>query len=160
MAIDIFAKLGSIKGESADAKHKDEIEVLSYSWGISQAPAGGGDGAAAGKANVHDISIVHVIDKATPLLLRACATGEHLKDATISHRKAGKSQQDYLVIKLNDVTVTAVSHGASSGGDFIGTESVSLRFAKVDFSYKAQKADGSLDAAVSFKYDVANHKVL
>ena len=109
MASDIFAKIGDIKGESLDAKHKDEIEVLSFSWGVTNgggSPAGGGGGA--GKATFQDLSIVHAIDKASPKLLSACATGVHLKDATITHRKAGKGQQEYLIVKMNDVIITGV----------------------------------------------------
>src|SRR5689334_12942732 len=90
MAADIFAKLGDIKGESIDDKHKDEIEVLSFSWGVlhPQASAGaGGGGGAQGKTTFHDLSIVHKIDKASPVLMQACATGTHLKDATITQRK-------------------------------------------------------------------------
>ena len=95
MASDIFAKIGDIKGESLDAKHKDEIEVLSFSWGVTnpvpRLPVVAG---VQGKATFQDLSIVHNIDKASPLLLKACATGTHLKDATITHRKAGKGQQE------------------------------------------------------------------
>lgn len=156
MAADIFAKLGDIKGESTDAKHKDEIEVLSFSWGVTNsgsASAPGGSGA--GKATAQDLSIVHAIDKASPALLRACATGMHLKDATITHRKAGKGQAEYLVVKLSDVLVTAVTHGGS--GD-ASSENVSLSFAKIALEYRPQKADGSLDAGVHFKYDFKTHK--
>ena len=124
MASDIFAKIGDIKGESADAKHKDEIEVLSFSWGVTNgATIGAGGGAGAGKATFQDLSIVHTIDKASPLLLKACATGEHLKEATITHRKAGKGQQEYLVVKMNDVIITGVVHGGSGEGS---SETVSL----------------------------------
>ena len=88
MATDIFAKIGDIKGESADAKHTDEIEVLSFSWGVANSPpTGSGSGSGAGKATFQDLSIVHGIDKATPELLKACATGLHIKDATITHRR-------------------------------------------------------------------------
>lgn len=157
---DIFAKLGNIKGESIDAKHKDEIEVLSFSWGvITAAPAGGSaGGVAGGKATFHDLSIVHRIDKASPLLLKACATGEHLKDATITHRKAGKEQQEFLTVKMNDVVITAVVHGGSAGQPDPGSETVNLTFAKVDFEYKPQKADGSLDAGIHFRFDLKTNK--
>jgi type VI secretion system secreted protein Hcp len=95
MATDIFAKIGDIKGESLDAKHKDEIEVLSFSWGVAHSgSAGSGSGSGAGKATFQDLSIVHGIDKATPELLKACATGLHIKDATITHRKAGKGSRN------------------------------------------------------------------
>jgi type VI secretion system secreted protein Hcp len=157
MASDIFAKIGDIKGESSDAKHKDEIEVLSFSWGVtttgSIAPGGGGG---AGKATFQDLIIVHNIDKASPALLTACATGKHLKEATITHRKAGKQQQEYLIVKMNDVIVTGVSHGGTTGQLY--SESVSLAFAKVELEYKPQKADGSLDAGVHFKYDIKANK--
>ena len=157
MASDIFAKIGDIKGESLDDKHKDEIEVLSFSWGVTNPAVGsGGGGGAAGKATFHDLSIVHNLDKASPLLLRACATGMHIKDAVITHRKAGKGQQEYLIVKLNDVIITGVTHGGSPGQAI--SENVTLAFAKVDLEYKPQKADGSLDAGIHFKYDIKSNK--
>jgi type VI secretion system secreted protein Hcp len=157
MAADIFAKIGDIKGESLDSKHKDEIEVLSFSWGVANPGSvthGGGGGA--GKPTFQDLSIVHHIDKATPALLKACATGTHLKEATITHRKAGKGQQEYLIVKLNDIIITAVSHGGTAGQ--LPDETVSLAFAKVDLEYKPQKPDGSLDAGIHFKYDLKTNK--
>jgi len=158
MASDIFAKIGDIKGESLDAKHKDEIEVLSFSWGVTNAgpPASSGGGGTS-KATFQDLSIVHNIDKASPLLMRACATGEHLKDATITHRKAGKGQQEFLIVKMNDVIITGVTHGGASGQT--GSESVTVAFAKVDLEYKPQKPDGSLDAGIHFKYDLKANKI-
>src|SRR3954451_13843112 len=156
MASDIFAKLGDIKGESIDDKHKGEIELLSWSWGVSNAgEMRGGMGGGAGKANFHDLSFTHKIDKASPVLMQACATGVHLKDATITHRKAGKGQQEFLVIKMNDVIITSVMHSDSDDGR---SESVSMAFAKVDLQYKPQKADGSLDAGIHFKYDIKANK--
>ena len=154
MALDIFAKLGDIKGESLDDKHKDNIEVLSWSWGVSQSssPAPGG-GSVAGKVNLSDFNFTHRLDKASPVLMQACATGEHIKEATITMRKAGQGQHEYLIIKMNDVLVTNVQAGAFAEQDAT-TESVALQFAKVQVEYRPQKADGTLDAGVHFKYDV------
>ena len=160
MAADIFAKLGDIKGESLDAKHKDEIEVLSFSWGVSNTASpstGSGGGAGAGKATFQDLTIVHNIDKASPGLLQACATGVHLKEATITHRKAGKGQQEYLIVKMNDIIITGVTHGGQAGQAY--SETVNLAFAKVALEYKPQKADGSLDAGIHFKYDLKANKI-
>jgi type VI secretion system secreted protein Hcp len=157
MASDIFAKIGDIKGESVDAKHKDEIEVLSFSWGVTNSGSvGGGGGGGAGKATFQDLSFIHKIDKASPLLMRACATGAHLKEATITHRKAGKGQQDYLIVKLNDIIITGVTDGVASGQ--AGSETVGLAFAKIDLEYKPQKPDGSLDTGIHFKYDLKANK--
>jgi type VI secretion system secreted protein Hcp len=156
MTSDIFAKLGDIKGESLDSKHKDEIEVLSWSWGVTNAGTIRGGGGGQGKASFHDLSFTHNIDKASPVLMRGCATGTHLKEATITRRKAGKGQQEFLIIKMNDVIITSVTSDDSSGGDRL--ETVNLAFAKVDLEYKPQKADGSLDAGIHFKYDIKGNK--
>src|ERR1051326_9237845 len=156
MAADIFAKLGDIKGESLDDKHKDESEVLSYSWGVSNAGSMGyGSGGGEGKASFHDLSFTHKIDKASPVLVQAGPTGAPLKDATITHRKAGKGQQDFLIFKMNDLVVTGVTTGDSEEGQL---ETVSLAFAKIDLEYRPQKPDGSLDAGIHFKYDLKAHK--
>jgi type VI secretion system secreted protein Hcp len=158
MATDIFAKLGDIKGESLDSKHKDEIEVLSFSWGVVNATPVSASGAGAGKASFHDISFVHNIDKASPSLMQACATGTHLKQATITHRKAGKGQQEYLIVTMNDVIITSVTHsGARADAGY--SENVTLAFSQFDLQYAPQKPDGSLDAAIHFKYDIKANKV-
>jgi type VI secretion system secreted protein Hcp len=159
MAVSIFARIGTIKGESRDAKHKDEIEVLSWSWGVSQTgttTSGGGSGK--GKASFHDFNFTHHVDKASPVLMKACATGEHIKDARITVRKAGKGQQEYLVVTMTDVLVTSVSMSVSAEGDAT-MEGVTLAFAKVDLVYKPQKPDGSLDVGVHFTYDLKANKV-
>jgi len=158
MASDIFAKIGDIKGESLDSKHKDEIEVLSWSWGVQNSGTmahGGGGGE--GKASFNDFNFTHHVDKATAVLMKACATGEHIKEATITVRKAGKGQQEFLILKMTDVLITSVN--PSGSGDSAATaESVAMQAAKVDLEYKPQKADGSLDAGLHFKYDIKGNK--
>ena len=159
MASDIFAKIGTIKGESADAKHKGEIEVQSWSWGVTQSASiarGGGGGA--GKASFHDFIFTHRIDKATPLLMKACATGSHLPEATITVRKAGKGPQEYLIIKMSDVLITSVAMSVMAD-DPTTAENVTIQAAKVDLEYRAQKADGSLEPGIHFKYDIKANKV-
>jgi type VI secretion system secreted protein Hcp len=158
MPTDIFLKLGDIKGESLDSKHKDEIEVLSFSWGISNSGSMAfGSGGGEGKASFGDLSFTHRSDKASPVLMQYCANGAHLKDAVLTRRKAGKEQQEYMVFKLNDVIVTAVTTGASDG-DGGATENVSLSIAKFAFEYKPQNTDGTLDAGIHFKYDIKQQK--
>jgi len=159
MATDTFAKIGDIKGESQDDKHKEEIELLSWSWGVNQTgTAAHGSGAGAGKASFSDFSFSHFVDKASPNLMKACATGEHIKGATVTQRKAGKGQQEYLIIKMNDILITNVSPSGANGDSGLVLEQVALQAAKVDLEYKPQKADGSLDAGLHFKYDVKANK--
>ena len=104
--VDFFLKLDGIPGESRDAHHKDEIDLESFSWGESHDPGGGGGGAAvaAGKAQFEDLNVVMKLSKASPLLLLACASGQHIKGAVLTARRAVKTQLEFLVIKLTDVT--------------------------------------------------------
>jgi type VI secretion system secreted protein Hcp len=159
MAADIFAKIGDIKGESLDSKHKDEVEVRSWSWGVSQSGSiAQGSGGGEGKASFNDFNFTHKIDKASPSLMKACATGNHIKEATITVRKAGKGQQEFLIIKMNDIIITSVNPSGSGEGAATTAESVALQFAKVALEYKPQKTDGSLDAGLIFKYDIKANK--
>jgi len=147
MASDIFAKLGDIKGESTDDKHRDEIEVLSFSFGFSNfLSASAGSGAATGRATFHDLSFTHKIDKASPVLMQSCATGVHIPTATISVRKSGQSQ-DYLTYDLTDVIITSAQIGGNPGGDG-PVEQISLNYAKVKVGYRPQSPNGSLGELV------------
>ena len=158
MAADIFAKIGDIKGESLDNRHRDEIEVLSWSWGVSQSGSiGHGGGGGAGKASFNDFNFTHHIDKASPVLMKTCATGQHIQEATITMRKAGRGQQEFLIVKMHDVIVTSVHSGGSGDGGSTG-ENVTLQFASVDLEYKPQRPDGSPDAGVHFKFNITTQQ--
>ena len=157
MALKIFLKLADIKGESTDSKHKDEIVVQSWAWGIAQQVIhSNGGGSGAGKASFEDLHFTHQIDKASPLLMLACASGRHIRDATLTVRKAGKTPQEFLIVKLKDVLVTSVDPAVNDDTH----ESVTLNFAQVDLEYKPQKADGSLGPGIHFGWDLqANRPV-
>lgn len=149
MGLDIFAKIADIPGESLDATHKGEIEVLSCSWGVTN-PVSAAPGSAVGRATFQHLTFVHKIDKASPLLLQACAESRHIQEAAITCRNA--QQQDYLLVKLNDIIITGVTAAGTSGQ--AASETVSLVFATIALQYMPQKADGSLDAGVSFHYNL------
>ena len=151
-------RLATSKANPSNSKHKDEIEVLSFSWGVTMPPpVGTGGGSGAGKAVFQNLSLVHAIDSASPKLLEACATGMHIKDATVTHRKAGKGQQEYLILKMTDVTVTGVVHGGASGE--VASETITLAFSKVDLEYKPINATGAPGAGIHFKFDIKGNKV-
>jgi len=157
MSMDIFLKLDDVKGESTDKSHKDEIDIMSFSWGMAQSGTthmGGGGGA--GKVSVQDISITKFHDKASPLLSIACCTGKHYKQGLITFRKAGEKPLEYLKLKLEEVMITSVSHGGS-GGDDRPTETVTLNFAKFTHTYTPQKPDGSGDAPVEQIFNIAEN---
>ena len=154
MAVDYFLKLDGIKGESHDSKHKDEIDLLSWSWGEAQTgshSAGGGGGA--GKVSMQDFHFVMHVNVGSPKLLLACATGEHIKEANLTCRKAGKEQQEYLKIKMTDLLVSSYQTGGSTGGE-VPIDQISLNYSKIEFQYCQQKPDGTLDGPVKAGFDL------
>ena len=167
---DAFLKIDGIKGESADDKHKGEIDIMSFSWGASQtgvSATGGGGGA--GKVHVHDFVITKKTDQSSPLLFLNCANGAHIKEANFVVRKAGGTQLEYLKIKLTDILISSFKpHGsgadtqhAGTVGDEIPSEEVSFNFSKVEFSYQPQGADGKAQGGpILAGWDIkANKKV-
>lgn len=160
-AVDYFLKIEGIEGESGDDKHKNEIELESWSFGESQSGTmshGGGGGA--GKVQMQDFHFVMKVNKASPKLFLACATGEHIKKSILVGRKAGKDQQEYLKITFSDSLVSSYQIGGSGDSGVVPMDQISLNFAKIEYEYKPQKADGTLDAPIQVGYDLkANKKV-
>lgn len=155
MAVDYFLQIAGVEGESTDAKHKGWIDVESWSWGESNASTGGiGSGSGAGKVSMQDFHFTMKLNKATPKLMLACATGQHIKSATLTCRRAGGKQEDFLKIKFENVLVSSYQTGGSSGANILPMDQISLSFSKIEFEYKPQKADGSLDSPVKAGYDV------
>lgn len=160
--VDYYLKLDGIEGESQDHKHKSEIEVESFSWGENQtggmASAAGGHGA--GKVSMQDFHFVMKVNKSSPKLLLACASGEHIKKAVLTCRKAGKDQQEYLKYTFTDVLVSSFQTGGSAHGDVVPTDQISLAYSKMECEYHEQKPDGTLGGAITAGWDIkANKKV-
>jgi type VI secretion system secreted protein Hcp len=155
MAVDMFLQLDGIKGESSDAKHKEAIDVLAWSWGLSNSGtfhSGGGGGS--GKANFQDISLTKYIDKASADLMYHCASGKHIAKGSLIVRKAGDKPLEYLIIKFDKILVSGVSTGGSHGEERL-TENVVLNFSKVALEYKVQDDKGAGKDGGSFTWDIA-----
>ncbi len=154
MAVDIFLKLDGIDGESKDAKHKGEIDVESFSFGATHpGSTSGGTGSGAGKVSMQDFSFTTQVNKASPKLFLACASGQHIKSALLTVRKAGGQQQDFLKITLSDVTVSGYHEGAAEAAA-MPTDQVSLNFSKIHVSFGGQRPDGSPDTPVTAGWDL------
>ena len=157
MAMDIFIKIDSLKGESVDKVHTGEIDVLAWSWGVSNSGSShSGGGSGSGKANVQDLSFTKYIDKSTPDLVLAACNGKHHNTATLVVRKAGEKPLEYLKITMTGVIITSVSTGGSGGEDRL-TENVTLNFAAVKIDYVEQKKDGSAGDKPSMNWNVSTN---
>lgn len=158
---DFFLKIDGIPGESADGKHKEEIDLESWSWGETQgggASFGGGGGT--GKVSMQDFHFTMKVNKATPKLILACADGTHIKEAILTCRKAGGKQEEYLKYTFNDLLIASYQTGGSGGSGVVPTEQISFNYSKMKVEYKEQKADGTLGGAIAAGWDLKkNEKV-
>jgi type VI secretion system secreted protein Hcp len=154
-----YLKIDGIQGESKDDKHKDEIDVESWSWGETNsgdAAYRGGEGA--GKVSAQDFVFIMKVNKASPKLMEACASGEGIKKAVLTATKAGKTEQDYLKITLNDFIVSGYKTVGGSNADVLPTDQVTLNFAKMEMEYKEQQVGGSLGGSTRGGWDFKLNK--
>lgn len=162
MPFDGFIKFATIPGESTDDKHKEWVEMLSFSWGAHQQAGGSASatGAHAGqRVDIADFSIVKQLDKSSPKLFLACCNGEHIADVTVELCKAGGDKQKYMTYKFNDVLISSVRPGGSShGGDALPLEEVSFKFSKVQMEYIPVDKTGKPQGQVPAGWDLAANK--
>ncbi len=165
MAFDAFLKIDGIPGESTDDKHKDWIEVLSYSTGITQPTSGSastGGGATAERAHFTDFSIVKALDKASPKIALACADGTHVKEVVVELCRAGGDKVKYMEYKMSNCVISSFRPGGSAhGGETLPLEEVGFNYGKIEWTYTQQKrADGSGGGQVAAGWNLeANKKV-
>lgn len=152
MAVDMFLKLGDIQGESRDSKHTNEIEIESFSWGITPPPDD-----RSGKVSVGDFNFTKLVDKSSPILMLSCATGKHIGEGVLTVRKAGEKPLEFLVIKMTDILISSYQTGGSSG-DVVPADQFSLNFQKIEQTYTPQREDGGADKPVSAGFDVREVK--
>ena len=161
MALDIFLKLDGIKGESTDTQHREEIDVASFSWGLSQqrtTSTGGGSGV--GKADFQDLQVVTNVSQASPQLFLACAGGRHIQTAVLTCRRAsGSHQQDFLKYTLSDVLVASY-HSDGQAEDSVPGDELSLKYAQVKVEYRPQRADGSLGTPITAGWNLKTNEPL
>src|ERR1700740_3580163 len=158
MAVDMFLKIAGVDGESRDKVHKKEIDVLAWSWGMSNSgSAHVGGGAGSGKVNVQDLSVTKYVDSSSPNLILAACQGTHYSDATLVVRKAGGTPVEDIKIKMTEVFISAVSTGGSGGEDRL-TENVVLNFAKFNLDYTPQDEKGAAGTAIPAGGGIAQKK--
>ncbi len=161
MAFDAFLKIDTIPGESQDDRHKDEIEILSFSWGVTQtgtSSTGGGGGA--GKASFQDFHFVSRLQKSSPKLFLACAAGQHLKEAVLTVRRAASDRnEDFYKVTLSDVLVSSFQQGGSGdSSDSVPMEQISINYSKIRIDYAVQDPRGALGDHFVAAWDIGGNK--
>jgi type VI secretion system secreted protein Hcp len=140
MAVDMFIKIDGIIGDSRDHKHKGEIELLSFSWGLANQTSNTGGGGGSGKPVVQDFSIVKEMSSSSPALMEKCCTGEHISSATITLVNK-ETKEEFYKIKLTDVLISSYQTGGSGGGGAVPMDQVSFNFSSVDLQAADRKGN-------------------
>ena len=163
MAFDAFLKIEGIPGESNDDKHKEWIEVLSYNFSVTQNSSGtasSAGGASAERANFSDFSIVKVLDKSSPKLFEACATGKHIPTVTLEICRAGGDKLKYMEYKLSNVIISLNRPGGSAhAGETLPVEEIAFNYGKIELAYTQQnRSDGSGAGQVAAGWNLETNK--
>ncbi|MCC8393151.1 type VI secretion system tube protein Hcp [Paraburkholderia sp. MMS20-SJTR3] len=157
MTQDIFIKIAGIDGESQDAAHLNEIDVISWRWKVGQQSAmQTGSGVGAPKANVSDLEFSHQLDRASPNLARFCFSGERISEAKLTMRRAGGVPHEYARITLYDVVVAYVEPVGVGAGCY---EEVRLSFARMKHEYILQNRLGGTSGTVTALIDVRTNRL-
>jgi type VI secretion system secreted protein Hcp len=157
MAVDYYLKLDQVQGESADKDHKDEIQIMSWSWGASQVSSvAGTGGSGAGKADLSDFSIMAYFDKSTPKFFKSICAGTHIKTGTMSAIKSGADGKPYLKVDFQEMFVTSLQISASSE---IPTVSISFSYNQIKIDYSTQNEQGNLTSTGAITYNTKENKL-
>lgn len=160
---DIFLKIDGIEGESEDHQHKGEIDVLSWSWEEKQSGTSSmGTGITAGKVSMQDFKFSMYVNKATPKLVLACASGTCIKEAVLTCRKAtGEQQQTYLQYKFSDLIISSYKTGVANAlDDVIPKEEITFNYSRIEVEYKVQQSSGAMGGTIAAGWDLkANRKI-
>lgn len=153
--MDTFLDIKEIPGDSTDAAHPDAMVINAFEFSeTNKATQARGGGRGSGKVEMSDVKIEKPVCKASSLLALACAIGQHLPEATITVRRAGGAQEEYMTILLKENLITSYSI-SSVGGNEVPVETFTINFDQIEWTYTPQKADGTLDAPVKAGYDLA-----
>jgi type VI secretion system secreted protein Hcp len=158
MANDIFLKVDGIKGEATDVNHANEIEVLSWSWGVSESfISSAGSGVVGGIPKIANLVITKQVDKASPNLLRACLKLKHITAVVLAQRRPGAGKVNFLTITLQEVLISSLND-VEAGAPATPTETVAFNFSKVIYEYVPKKPNGQPDTPVTLRWDVKAQK--
>jgi type VI secretion system secreted protein Hcp len=157
MAVDYFLKLDGIQGESQDSNHKDEIQIMSWSWGASQVSSvAGTGGSGAGKADLSDFSIMAYFDKSTPKFFKSIGAGSHIAQGTMSAIKSGADGKPYLKVDFKELFVSSLQ---ISGSSEIPTVSISFSYNEIKIDYSVQDEKGNLKSTGPVTYNTKENKL-
>jgi type VI secretion system secreted protein Hcp len=155
--VDYFLEIAGVEGES-QSDRSTQLEIYSFSWGVTNVGTGTGSGGGASRPDVSDLQVRTLLNNASPKLMEACATGKHLPKATLTCRKAGGTQEVFYEVKLEDVLISSYSVAGTSGSDGVPTEEMSLNFTKIEAKYFPMDRSGKTQPPIEGGFDLGQNQ--
>jgi len=157
MAVDYFLKLDGIEGESADEKHKNQIQLMSWSWGASNmSSVAGTGGSGAGKVDMSDFNMMTFFDKSTPKFFKNISKGTHITKGTLEAIKSGADGKPYLKVDFQEIFVTGLQMSASSE---VPSVSITFTYNEIKVDYYQQDEKGNLVSTGAVTFNTKQNKV-
>ncbi|MBT9373075.1 type VI secretion system tube protein Hcp [Rhizobium sp. CSW-27] len=159
MTTNMHLKIDSIKGESRKQGHEDQIEIVSFAFGMNQqASVGHGHGSGAGRVSVRDLHLTKYMCKADTALMQHCCSGKHIPEVTLFCEKAGgDTTVEYVKIVLKQVLVTNHTIVGAVGSDLV-TVDVELNFAEYVLTYTQQDKEGTAGASIPQGWNISENR--
>jgi type VI secretion system secreted protein Hcp len=157
---DVFIRLSGITGESKDAKHKGEIDAVSWSWGTTTptSRATSGASSAAVRPVFDQLTFVKTIDSASPQLLQCATSGKHIPEVVLTVRMAGKSQIEYIRLKLKDVSISFMKLTGGSSDSVVPLEEIGLSFTALEYSVAPIGPNGTPGTPITASFNFSTGK--
>lgn len=155
-----FLRIDGIEGESQVAHHEGEIDIRSWSWEENQS---GTSSVGAGRVSMQDFKFSMFVNKATPKLIVACASGTRIKEAVLSCHKAIGDSQIYLQYKFFDLIISSYKTGVANAGspdklDLMPLEEITFNYSRIEVEYRQQQEDGTLGGVVCSGWDLKKNQ--
>lgn len=153
---DMFLKLDGLTGEANAPEHKDEIEILEWSWGMTGPSALSGGGPSA-RTSLSEIRFSKGCDKATTQLMSVMRNNTKVKEARLAVRKAGAVPPvEFMTITVKNGRITSHTIGTETPGNSTLVETFSIAFEEIEVKYTTQQGTGGKSADLLFNATVVN----
>jgi len=155
----VFLKLEGIDGEATDDEHTDEIDIMSWGWGMTQDSAvHAGGGTTVGRVNVMDLNITKYMDKSSPTLIKHCCSGKAIPTGVLTVQKAGEDKVKALELELTDIVITSFAPGGSSNAGELPMESITIAFKEFMYKYTPQDEASAGAATIDQGWNIGTNK--
>ena len=145
----IFLKVSSVFGESTDPNHLEWSDVIAFEHGLT---------AGSGAPQFQNFVVYQYVDKSTPHLHVACATGEHFPELNLEITPSNNTGTALLKIRLYEVMFTSISMaGDAANGGSRPIETIKFIAGRIQWTYNSIGLDGTVKGSTAGCWDIVKN---